>query len=223
MGRFPETQAVEWYEFDHFTCRTDMATTVPRKPVQSRPFTVADFDALPDDGNHYEIIGGVLGMSPAPELDHRVVQARLLALFQNDLDLGDRGVVFGAPTDVQFSQFDIVEPDIVVVLEDNFDILRGKRIVGTPDLIVEIISPSSAGRDRVRKAALFALHGVREYWLVDPKEKAIVVQILENGVFVPVAQPAGIVRSVILAGVEVSLDRLFRPLGPSASVTGVIE
>lgn len=200
-----------------------MATTVPPGPVQLRAFTVAGFDALPDDGNRYEIIGGVRGMSPAPDLDHQVVQARLLTIFQNVLDLGDRGVAFGAPTDVPFSQFDIVEPDIMVVLENDFDILRAKHIVGTPDLIVEIILPSSAGRDRAREAVGFALHGVREYWLVDPKEKAIVAQVLGHGVFVPIAQPDGIVRSVVLTGVEVSPDRLFRPLGPSASVSEVTE
>jgi len=195
-----------------------MATTVPRKPVQSRPFTVADFDALPDDGNHYEIIGGVLGMSPAPELDHRVVQARLLALFQNDLDLGDRGVVL-APDRCAILPIRYREP-ISWWSRRQFDIL-GKRIVGPP-IHVEI------SRRRAPEGTGCAWQRSLDAWCSRKlagrsKEKAIVVQILENGVFVPVAQPAGIVRSVILAGVEVSLDRLFRPLGPSASVTGVIE
>lgn len=194
-----------------------MATAIRHKQSPTRPFTVEDFDALPDDGNRYEIIGGVLGLSPAPELDHQLIQTRLGAAFQNFLDLEDTGVVFAAPVDVQFSRFDIVEPDIVVVLNENLGIIHEKRIIGPPDIVVEIVSASSGGRDRIRKSALYAMNGVREHWLVEPKEKGIIVQILEQGVFVPIEQSAKTARSIMLEGFEVSLDRLFRPIGPDRS------
>lgn len=194
-----------------------MSTAIHHRQSPARPFTIEDYDALPDDDNRYEVIGGVLRMSPAPEVDHQLVQARLVSAFQNTLDLADSGVVFATPTDVQFSRFDIVEPDIVVILNDNLGIVHEKRIVGPPDIVVEIVSPSSGGRDRIRKAALYAMNGVREYWLVEPKEKEIIVQILEQGVFVPIEQSAGTARSVVLEEFEVSLDRLFRPIGPDRS------
>lgn len=200
-----------------------MATAIRHKQIQTRPFTVDDFDALPEDGNRYEVIGGVLRVSPAPEIDHQLVQARLFGAFLNFLDLRDAGVAFVGPTDVQFSQFDIVEPDIVVVLNDNFNVLREKRIVGAPDILVEIVSPLSGSRDRVRKAVLYALNGVREYWLVEPKEKTVIVLTLVNGVFVPIEQPEGIARSVLLDGFDVPLDRLFRPIGPVKSSSEATE
>lgn len=162
-------------------------------------------------------------MSPAPEIDHQLIQARLLGAFQNFVDQQDVAVVLSTPVDVQFSRFDIVEPDIVVILNDNLGIVHERRIVGPPDIVVEIVSPSSGGRDRIRKAALYAMNGVREYWLVDPKEKEIVVQILEQGVFVPIEQTAGTARSVVLEEFAVSLDRLFRPIGPDRSSSKEVE
>ena len=126
------------------------------------------------------------------------------------MDANDVGIVLAAPTDVQFSRFDIVEPDVVVVLYENGQIVQEKRIVGAPDLLIEIISPSSAVRDRKRKAALYALNGVQEYWIVDPKAQTVVVQVLQDGEFVRTEQAEGTARSTVLNGFEVSLSRLFR-------------
>ena len=115
-----------------------------------------------------------------------------------------------APLDVQFSEFDVVQPDVVVVLNPNAQIKTPVRIIGAPDLVVEVISPSSGVRDRVDKAALYVRNGVREYWLVDPKTRMLIIQRWEHDRLVRNEYPAGLVRSALLDGFEIDLARLFR-------------
>ena len=90
------------------------------------------------------------------------------------------GVVFDAPTDLQLSDFDIVQPDLIIILRDKRTIITPTKIKGVPDLIVEILSPSSAHQDRVLKKELYRKSAVPEYWVVDPEDHVVEQFVLGN-------------------------------------------
>ena len=103
----------------------------------------------------------------------------LLYTFVKERDLG---TVFPAPCDVVLSNTDVVQPDLLFVSREREHILAGgDNVQGAPDLVVEILSPSTAARDRTLKRSLYARHGVREFWLVDPKEGTITVHVAGRG------------------------------------------
>ena len=132
---------------------------------------------MPDDGNRYEFIGGRLYMTPAPVTRHQRVLARLWsALFRILVDSG-RGEAFCAPLLVQFpGTGDRVQPDLLFISGERRAIIGEKQVTGAPDLVVEILSPSTAHRDRGIKLDLYARHGVRQYWIADPDEDVVDVR-----------------------------------------------
>jgi Uma2 family endonuclease len=142
---------------------------------------------------------------------------RIAVALQRYFEEVPSGEVFVAPIDVELSMYDIVEPDVVVVLDANASVKQTKRIVGAPDVVVEVISPSSELRDRARKAALYAMNGVREYWLVDPGTKTFDVLALRDSDYEKLAQPPGVAQSQVIEGLEIDLKRLFRESGAEAS------
>ncbi len=138
--------------------------------------TYEDFLLFPDDGLRHEIIDGEHYVTPSPNLRHQELVLRLtLALGIHLEDRPDRGRVFVAPFDVVFSFHDIVEPDVIFVAPDQFDILTALNIKGTPAMVIEILSPSTRKRDRQIKRQLYDRTGVREYWIVDPDAKVVTI------------------------------------------------
>lgn len=135
-------------------------------------WSYADLATLPDDGTRYEIIDGELYEMPSPTWAHASVIAGLITLLIPVLQrLGAQWRT--APLDVFFSGADPVQPDLIVLLPGSR--ARGVRrgVEGPPDLLVEVLSPSSRAHDQVRKRALYASGGVREYWIIDPDTSAI--------------------------------------------------
>jgi len=108
----------------------------------------------------------------------------------------------------------VLQPDIVVVLREHAGILDEAGIKGAPDLVVEVISPRTAERDRHYKKTLYARHGVREYWIVDPTEKTVEVYMLGERGFEPVGRYRGeeTLKSSLLPGLEVPLREIFAEL-----------
>jgi len=149
-------------------------------PPQGR-WTYADYAALPDDGNRYEIIAGVLYMTPAPGTGHQSVSARLVTFLVTHVEFAGLGRVFAAPVDVELAPDTVVQPDIVVVLSANLDRITPSRIIGAPDLVVEILSPGTAGYDRREKQDAYARAGVGEYWIVDPGAQTVELLTLDQG------------------------------------------
>ena len=137
-------------------------------------FTYEDYLNAPED-KRYELLDGELVMTPAPgELHQRtsILLGSQLFHFVNENSLGR---VYHAPFDVVLSNTDVVQPDLLFVSNERGHIITPANIQGAPDLVVEILSPSSAERDRTFKRTLYAMHGVNEYWMVDPAEKTISV------------------------------------------------
>lgn len=151
-------------------------------PAQGR-WTYADYAALPEDGNRYEIIAGVLYMTPAPETGHQITSNLIATFLTIHIQLTGLGKVLTAPTDVELAPDTVVQPDIVVVLTANLGIITRSRIIGAPDLVVEILSPGTAGYDRREKQDAYARAGVREYWVVDPAAQTVEVLVLEQGAY----------------------------------------
>ena len=149
-------------------------------PPQGR-WTYADYAALPDDGNRYEIIAGVLYMTPAPGTGHQSVSARLVTFLVTHVEFAGLGRVFAAPVDVELAPDTVVQPDIVVVLSANLHRITPSRIIGAPDLVVEILSPGTAGYDRREKQDAYARSGVGEYWIVDPGAQTVELLTLNKG------------------------------------------
>lgn len=125
------------------------------------------------------------------------------------IDHPDLGVTLPGRVDVHLSLYDIVQPDITVVLKENASKFAEAGINGAPDLVVEIISPSTAGYDRVRKWAGYAVNGVREYWIVDPDTETILAQRLNGQRFVPIGSEDGSVHSVLIGGMTVDPKTVF--------------
>ena len=139
-----------------------------------------DYVQLPDDGNIHEIIDGDHFMSPAPGTDHQRISRRIQFQLMAQIEQTGFGEVFDAPTDLQLSEFDIVQPDLLVVLGEPGAYVTPTKIVGPPALVVEILSPSTSLRVRSLKFDLYARVGVAEYWIVDQDERAVVRYLLPD-------------------------------------------
>ena len=173
--------------------------------------TYADYCLTPDD-ERYELLDGELVMSPSPRLPHQEICMELGALLHLFVKTRGLGRVYSAPCDVVLSETDVVQPDLLFVANERAHILfDGDNVQGAPDLVVEILSPSTAERDRTVKRALYAQYGVQEYWLVDPDTKTVTVLVLDAGAFAEVAcHGAGqTLTSPTLPGFTVNLNDLF--------------
>ena len=131
-----------------------------------------------EDERPTEMIDGVIYMMASPRMNHVFVGKNIVRIFDRYLR-GKRCDVFGDPAMVFLTENDRVVPDVTVVC--NKDIIKGDGIVGVPDLIVEILSPSTAKHDRGRKKNLYERCGVKEYWIVDIEKRFIEVYRLMDG------------------------------------------
>jgi Uma2 family endonuclease len=146
-----------------------------------RLLTYDDLCRTPDDGQRYEIIGGELIVLPAPNLAHQEFSINLIYVLDGYVRRHRLGRLYHAPVDVRLSPHDIVEPDLLFIRQDRLDICKSRRYVqGPPDLVVEIISPSSRKTDPGAKFDLYARSGIREYWLADPMKRRFQQFVLEG-------------------------------------------
>jgi Uma2 family endonuclease len=145
--------------------------------------TYDDLIQMPEDGCRYELYEGELEVSAAPIPRHQAALLNLastLLVYCRDHDLG---TVLTAPTDVLLSNITVVEPDILFVAKDRESIIGDRYISGPPDLVVEVLSPSTASRDRHTKRQLYARHGVPHYWTFDPNLQIAEASDLVDGAY----------------------------------------
>lgn len=138
----------------------------------------AAYAAIPNDGKRHEIIQGEHFVNPAPSLYHQQVSRRIQFQLYSEIELRELGIVADAPIDLQLSEHDIVQPDLVIVLRERNAILTPAKIKGVPNLIVEILSPSNERYDQVTKRQLYERCGVPEYWIVSPEEHTVTQLVL---------------------------------------------
>jgi len=148
-----------------------MAGSDDVKPHTPRvKLTYDDFVLFPDDGKRHELIDGEHYVTPSPARKHQAIAWNLTLLIGNYLRAYPVGRAFAAPFDVVFSDFDVVEPDLLFISSARQnDVLTTKHVRGAPDLVVEIGSPATRKRDETIKRRLYERFGVSEYWVIDPE------------------------------------------------------
>ena len=170
------------------------------KAVQPR-LSYPELRLMPDDGKRYELIDGEVIMSPSPSEKHQRAPARLYLRMGTHVERHKLGRVYFAPFDVVFSEKTALLPDLIFVSSARVGIIGPEYIIGAPDLVVEVLSPSRPAYDRVTKLEQYALHGVPEYWIIDPAEEKAEVYRLAG-------------KSYALMNVLTGDDRLTTPFLP---------
>ena len=167
-----------------------------------------------DQPGYWVLVRGVPMPSPSPSRKHQKVSLRLELLLVDAVLRPGRGEVYHAPLDVKLREDTVYQPDLLVVLREHADRLRETHIEGAPDLVVEVLSPSTAHLDLWEKRYDYAQAGVREYWVVDPDTKRVELYVLEGErlVLAETAQGRGRLRSRLIPDLEVDLEALFRDL-----------
>jgi len=181
--------------------------------AQGKMLTYADYASW-DDENRYELIDGVVHAMSAPTANHQRVLIELTRQLANYL-LDKPCEVFAAPFDVCLmgkgdDDNTVVQPDVLVICDDE-KTENNKYCNGAPDLAIEILSPSTSSLDRIKKLNKYLQAGVREYWIVDPEEKNVVVNILNGGKYVVYAyEKTDTISLHVLDGFNISLSDVFR-------------
>ncbi len=143
--------------------------------------TYEEYRHFPDDGRRHEIIDGEHYVSPSPGSRHQNASRHIQFPLYEQLERNGTAQVFDAPMDLELSPTNVVQPDLIVVLNTRREIVLPSRIRGVPDLVVEILSPSTSERDRTLKLSLYESHGVPEYWVVDTEDGSILKHTLGDG------------------------------------------
>lgn len=173
-------------------------------------FTYNDYVQLPDD-KRYELVEGELFLVPAPNLYHQSILRELSVALHQYVRSRDLGQLFFAPCDVVFAEISVVQPDLLFVSKERLAILTDANIQGAPDLVVEILSPSTGQRDVGIKRNLYAKYGVREYWIVDPEAKTVeVLSWTEAGYHTEAVVPrTGKLNSPLFLALNLALAEIF--------------
>ena len=196
------------------TAPEDQPVLPPGTWPKQGAWTVADWEQLPEGGNRYELIDGVLYVTSAPSPSHQWTSDSLVFLLRSHLGRTQPpvGVLFSA-TDVILPTGPVI-PDLMYVHMRNLHILTDKRIEGVPDLLVEVASPGTAAYDRREKQDAYARNDVSEYWWVDPGSRTVEVLILElTGRYRPhkLVERRSPIPSVQLPGLQFPVESIFMP------------
>lgn len=173
--------------------------------------TYDDYCRLPP-APRYELVEGELRVVPAPNVAHQEISKRLHRVLVEWVEDQGLGLVYYAPLDVVLSEHNVVQPDLLYVSRERRGIIKEANIWGVPDLVVEILSPSTTQWDRVNKRQVYERFGVRELWFVDPVGRSIEVAARNETKLetLQVYLPGTALQSLILPGLALSLDKLFR-------------
>jgi Uma2 family endonuclease len=193
-----------------------MPGSEPVKPASSRvKLTYDDFVLFPDDGKRHEIIDGEHYVTPSPNTRHQQILLNLVLVIGSWLETHSMGRIFFAPFDVIFSDFDVVEPDLLYISNQRAaEVLTDTHVRGTPELVVEVGSPGTRQRDETIKRRLYERAGVDEYWVVDPDLDIVRIYRRGGDAFGragELSREAGdVLTTPVLPGLDIPLARIFR-------------
>jgi len=193
--------------------------SLPRLPAHEQgwpaqgEWTYEDYQRLPDDGRRYEIIEGVLYVTAAPSFDHQYTAGEIFAALRTYVRERQLGIVISAPFEVHLPGIARpVQPDVLFIAAERAPQAGARDFAGAPDLLVEILSPSTVRTDRVVKFSAYERAGVREYWLVDPYAHSVEVYTLSAGGTLEIAGQYTYgekIASTVLNGLTLPVDDLF--------------
>ena len=188
-----------------------MSSVPDRVPEGLIRLTYEDYADLPNDGKRYEVLDGELAVTPAPTTSHQAVSRNLLIILHMHVSGCGQGAVYNAPIDVILAPTTVVQPDLVFVGAARASIVTKRAIEGVPDLLVEILSPSSVRQDRVTKAALYARFGIPYYWVVDTDARTLEEYALAEVGYRLTATHSGaaVVRTAAFPDLELDLSRVW--------------
>ena len=175
--------------------------------------TYEDYLNTPDDVR-YELLDGELVMAPSPGTRHQRIVMQMAIALQSHVTQTGSGEFFISPFDVVLwdgDEADVVEPDLLFVSTARASIITEPNLQGAPDLVVEVLSPSTENRDRGYKRDLYARHGVGEYWLVDPETRSVEVLLLGNAEYETAGtfEPGHTLESPTLGGLTIEIGEVF--------------
>ena len=197
-----------------------MTTTFEKLPIlaladgvpgpKQGEWTYSDYATL-DDGQRYEIVNGVLLMTPAPSWSHQEIVLEIASYLRTYLRKTGLGGVFVAPIDVELSPHDMFQPDIVVLLKESREKLKDRHIVGAPDLVIEVTSPGTRVFDRLNKYDAYARASVLEYWLANPETQSVEVLVLDGQTYrsLGVFEGKATLPSRVVPGLDVHVEQFF--------------
>jgi Uma2 family endonuclease len=165
--------------------------------------TADDFLALPESKCHYELVNGIVTMSPSPSLRHQEIMGTILVQVATFLHGRSLGTAVH-DIDVRFDVDLVYRPDIIYLSAEKAARCRD-RVTEIPDLIVEIISPDSRRYDHETKKHDYERFGVQEYWLIDPETRTLTFYRRQANRFVPVAAVGDRIASSVISGFELDL------------------
>lgn len=182
--------------------------------IPSRSLTFADLERIRETSDEqFELIEGALFVTPSPTPLHQMVSWRLSRLLDVAMPDPRVGLVFYAPLDVYFDDQNVLQPDLVVLLRDRIELVGEKNVQGPPSLAIEIVSPSTGGRDRGIKRDLYARYGVLEYWLVDPDARTVTIfGEFVDGHYGREEISSDVATSLIVPNLSANLTELFAPI-----------
>lgn len=171
--------------------------------------TYKDYEQLPE-GAPYQLINGELVMSPSPIFNHQKIVGYIYYKITEYLLKNNLGIAIISPMDVYLTEEDVYQPDIIFISNENKGIIKD-RVHGVPDLVIEVLSPTTGYYDLVKKKKIYEQTGVKEYWIIDPEMKT--VEVFENKnkefqVFIKL-EKEGKVKSKLLNGFEIDFDSIF--------------
>lgn len=178
--------------------------------ARTKTFTYEDYLRLPDD-ERYQVFNGVLTREPSPRPYHQTIAGELVEALRRFVKERQLGIVLSAPIDVVLSDDNVLQPDILFISRQRLEIVQDLCIRGAPDLVVEVLSPSTARRDRTLKTEIYARFGVKECWLADPDRKTVEVLVASASGFVPTAvyRAGDTLHSPLLPHLAIDLGPVF--------------
>jgi Uma2 family endonuclease len=176
--------------------------------------TYDDFLLFPDDGKRHELIDGEHYVTPSPNMKHQAISGNLFFMIRSWLEQHPVGRIFYAPFDVVFTNFDVVEPDLLYMSHARAEqVLTAKHVTGAPEIVVEIGSPGTRKRDETIKRRLYERSGVSEYWVIDPDLELVRVYSNQDGQFGRPrelsAEAGDVLTTPHLDGLELPLRKIF--------------
>jgi Uma2 family endonuclease len=179
--------------------------------TETRTATVEDYERLPE-GAPYQLIGGELIMSPSPNLFHQDILTKLDRTLGVFIEKHGLGKFIVAPMDLRLGDHDVYQPDLSFVRKENVPLLdKHARLTVIPDLVIEILSPSTAYYDFTRKKTMYCEAGIQEYWIVDPEDETIEIMVKDGPFYRTEAllrKPA-LLESALFPGFSVKLEEIF--------------
>ncbi len=184
-----------------------------QETYRPRKCTYADYLKLPDDGRRYEIIGGMLYMSNAPDIEHQFAVVKLISQLENFVTANSLGHVITAPFEIHLSETTRpVQPDVLFIRAERWPKMAVKYFEGPPDLVIEVLSPSTRRVDQMIKFTAYEQAKVPEYWIVDVRARLVQVYTLdENQEYALLGDFMGeeLIESKVLADLKLMADSVF--------------